>query len=186
MPYAQKLYYLVGPSGVGKDTVLNHLKQNQYSDEQPLVAHRYITRPVRVNDENHIELAEFDFNRRKEARLFLFDWESHGYKYAIGREVKRWLKSGNSVIVNGSRNYLETARDRFKDLVPVWMTVSDDVLRERLKKRGRESDDEIEARIQHNHELDKLKPHDAVYINNDQSVEDTIGQFMALLEISNI
>ena len=186
MPYAQKLYYLVGPSGVGKDTVLSHLKRNEYSARQPLVAHRYITRPVRLNDENHIELAEFDFNRRKESKLFLFDWESHGYKYAIGREVKRFLKTGNSVIVNGSRNYLEKARLKYPDLVPVWMTVSDDVLRQRLRQRGRETDEEIEVRIQRNHELDRLRPANCVSINNDQSVEDTIGQFMALLEISNI
>ena len=186
MPYTQKLYYLVGPSGVGKDTVLSQLKRNHYSDAQPLVAHRYITRSVRQNDENHVELSEYEFNRRKESGLFLFDWESHGYRYAVGREVKKWLKSGNSVIVNGSRKYLDKARDKFPDLVPVWMMVSEPVLRERLVQRGRESAEGIEARLLRNRELDAAKPDNCVYINNDQSVEDTIGQFMALIEISNI
>jgi len=32
----------------------------------------------------------------------------------------------------------------------------------------------------------KLKPDNCVYINNDQSIEDTIGQLMVLVEISNI
>ena len=186
MRYSQKLYFLVGPSGVGKDTLLTQLKRHSYSQSQPLVAHRYITRPIRYNDENHVELSEFELNRRKESGLFLFDWQSHGFHYAIGREVKKWLKSGNSVIVNGSRNYLETAREIFPDLVPVWMTVSEDVLRDRLIKRGRESEQEIDSRIERNRELDSLKPDDCVYINNDQSVEDTIGQFLALMEISNI
>ena len=120
MQYSSKLYFLVGPSGVGKDTVLAQLKRHQYSLAQPLVAHRYITRPVKEGDENHIELSEYEFNRRKESGLFLFDWQSHGYQYAVGREVKKWLKSGNSVIVNGSRNYLETAREIYPALVPVW------------------------------------------------------------------
>lgn len=186
MPYTPKLYFLVGPSGVGKDTLLNHLKQNQYSEKQPLVAHRYITRPVRDNDENHVELSESEFNRRKQVGLFLFDWESHGYQYAIGREVKKWRKSGFNVILNGSRKYLKKAREIHPTLTPIWMTVSDDVLRQRLIGRGRENPTELEARIQRNHELNKLKPEDCVYINNDQTIEDTIGQLMALVEISNI
>ncbi len=186
MAYSAKLYFLVGPSGVGKDTLLNELKRHQYSDKQPLVAHRYITRPVRENDENHIELAEFDFNRRREVGLFLFDWESHGYQYAIGREVKKWRKSGFNVIVNGSRKYLEQAREIYPPLVPIWMTVSEDVLIQRLLERGREDEAQIEARIHRNRELNQLKPDDCVYINNDQTIEDTIGQLLALIEISNI
>lgn len=186
MPVSSRLYYLVGASGVGKDTVMTHLKQKRYSDRQPLIAHRYITRPIRANDENHVELAEFDFNRRLETGLFLFNWSSHGYQYAVGREIKRWLKKGNSVMVNGSREYLEQAQKIYPDLVPVWMTVSEDVLRQRLQQRGRESEEEIEARIQRNQEMNALKPEDCVTITNDQKVEDSIGQLLALVEISYI
>lgn len=184
--YTAKIYYLVGPSGVGKDTLLNQLKQRQYSDKQPLVAHRYITRPVRVNDENHIELFDFDFNRRKAAGLFLFDWTSQDCSYAVGKEIKKWRKSGFNVLVNGSRKYMETAREIYPALVPIWMTVSEDILRQRLIQRGRENEDEIDQRIQRNRELNDLRPNDCVFINNDQTIEDTIGQLMALIEISNI
>jgi ribose 1,5-bisphosphokinase len=186
MPNSARLFFLVGPSGVGKDTILEHLKKNEFSDRQPLVAHRYITRPVRQNDENHIELSPADFNRRKEAGLFLFDWKSHGKQYAVGREVKRWRKSGMNVIINGSREYLQKAREIHPSLVPVWLTVSEDVMRQRLIDRGRESEIEIDARIQRNRELSVLKPDDGVFINNDQTIEDTIWQIMALIEISNI
>jgi len=186
MANATRLYFLVGPSGVGKDTLLKHLKMHQYSSKQPIVAHRYITRPVGEGNENHIELAEFDYYRRKEADLFLFDWQSNGYLYAVGREVKKWVKLGNDVIVNGSRRYLQTAREIYPSLIPIWMTVSEDVLRQRLLERGRESEEQIEQRILHNRELEKLKQNDCVFINNDQTIEDTIGQISALIEMSNI
>jgi len=186
MAYTQKLYFLVGPSGVGKDSVLRRLKTHYYSDTQPLVAHRYITRPVRHQDENHVELTDFDFQRRSESGLFLFEWTSHGYHYGIGREIKKWLKSGNSVIVNGSRQYLPQARERYKDLVPVWMHVAEDILRQRLLERGREGEEEIETRLQRNRELAYLKPKDGVYIDNNQTIEDTIGQLLSLMELSNI
>jgi ribose 1,5-bisphosphokinase len=186
MANSARLYYLVGPSGVGKDTLLHSLKLVQYAEFQPLVAHRYITRPVRANDENHVELSEWDFNRRKEAGLFLFDWKSHGYQYAIGREVKKWVKEGHNVIVNGSRNYLSQAREIYGKLVPIWITVSEDILRQRLAQRGRESEEQIKQRIQRNRELESLKSNDCVYINNDQSIEDTIGQIIALTTINDI
>lgn len=186
MSKSARLFFLVGPSGVGKDTLLNHLKMREYSPDQPLVAHRYITRPVREGDENHVELSQFEFNRRKEAGLFLFDWESHGYQYGIGKETKKWVKYGHNVIVNGSRNYLETARKMYSKVVPIWITVSEDILRKRLAQRGRETDEEIEQRIQRNREMEHLKLKNCTYINNDQSIEDTVGQIIALIEMNNI
>lgn len=185
MANTTRLYFLVGPSGVGKDTLLKHLKMHQYSSKQPIVAHRYITRPVGEGNENHIELAEFDYYRRKESDLFLFDWESNGYLYAVGREVRKWVKLGNDVIVNGSRRYLQTAREIYPSLIPIWMTVSEDVLRQRLLERG-ESEERIEERILQNRELEQLKQNDCVFINNDQTIEDTLGQIGALIEMSNI
>ena len=181
MSHTSKLYFLVGPSGVGKDTLLMHLKQHQYSDYQPLVGHRYITRPVREGDENHVELSNFDFERRKEAGLFLFDWESHGFKYAIGKETRKWVKDGQNVIVNGSRRYLAEAREQYKKLIPIWINVNEEVLRQRLTQRGRETEEEIEARIDRNRELESLKSNDCVFINNDQTIEDTVGQILALI-----
>lgn len=186
MFHSARLFFLVGPSGVGKDTLLNHLKMHQYSENQPLVAHRYITRPVRENDENHIELSDFDFNRRKQAGLFLFDWESHGYRYAVGREARKWVKEGQNVIVNGSRKYLSTALETYSKTTPIWITVSEQILRQRLTQRGRESAEEIELRIQRNRELESNKLDSCVYINNDQSIEDTVGQIIALIDMSNI
>jgi ribose 1,5-bisphosphokinase len=186
MSHSARLFFLVGPSGVGKDTLLNHLKQHQYSDNQPLVAHRYITRPVREGDENHISLSEFDFNQRKEAGLFLFDWESHGFQYAIGKEARKWVKQGQNVIVNGSRRYLPKALNIYAKTTPIWITVSEDILRERLTQRGRETAEEIELRIQRNRELESMKMDNCIYINNDQSVEDTVGQIIALIEMNDI
>jgi ribose 1,5-bisphosphokinase len=176
------LYYLVGPSGAGKDSLLRQLKKKQYFSHQPLVGHRYITRPVRENDENHIELSPSDFLRRQQGGHFLFDWESHGHQYAIGREVQEWQQSGHDVIVNGSRAYLHKARKIYPPLVPIWMNVSDDVLRTRLAQRGRENPNEIEHRIHRNRELNSLKPDGCVYITNNQSIEDTIDQLMFQLE----
>ncbi|RTZ63701.1 MAG: ribose 1,5-bisphosphokinase [Aquificaceae bacterium] len=176
------LFFLLGPAGVGKDTLLNKLKKKQYSTKQPLVAHRYITKAIKENDENHIEMSVLDFNRRKEAGLFLFDWEYQGGSYAVGKEVLQWLESGQHVIVNGSRPYLATAQALVPDLVPIWMTISEKVLRKRLIIRARETKQERERRLKENHELERFKSDRCVSITNDASMKKTIRQILALIE----
>lgn len=175
------LYFLVGPSGVGKDSILSELKQQHYSNDQPLVAHRYITRAVREGDENHIELSHHEFQKRAEAGLFLFDWESHENCYAIGREICNWVDAGQDVIVNGSRQYLATARKRYANLIPVWVTVSEEVLRQRLIERGRENTLEIEARIQRNRQFEAQRSRDCLRIHNDKAVADAVVELVDLI-----
>lgn len=176
-----KLYFLVGPSGVGKDTLLDYLKKYQIADEQPLVAHRYITRPVREGDENHVELSISDFLQRKKTGLFLFDWCSHDYSYGIGQEVKQWLAAGKDVIINGSRQYLSTALEIYPDLIPVWISVSENILRQRLEQRGRETMQQIEARIQRNQSMEKLRPSDCYTVKNDRYIVDAVNQLMSIV-----
>ena len=176
------LFFLIGPAGVGKDTLLNKLKKKQYSSKQPLVAHRYITKAIKENDENHIEMSELDFNRRKEAGLFLFDWEYQGGSYGVGKEVLQWLESGEHVIVNGSRRYLSIAQKIYPELVPIWMTISEKVLRKRLIIRARETKQEREQRIEENHELERFKSDRCITITNDASIKKTIRQILALIE----
>lgn len=169
------LYFLVGPSGVGKDTVLEKLKKYDYGNKQAvLVAHRYITRPPVQDDENHVELTTADFNTRKDSDLFLFNWQSHGNQYGIGKEVTSWLDAGHDVVVNGSRNYLEEAHVIYPDLKVVWLTVSEDILRERLTQRGRESDQEIEDRIARTLMIDTSNTPSDKIIYNDQSADETV------------
>jgi ribose 1,5-bisphosphokinase len=54
------------------------------------------------------------------------------------------------VLVNGSRAHLAEALSRYHTLLPVLLTVREEVLRERLLRRGREGEAEIEARVHRN------------------------------------
>jgi ribose 1,5-bisphosphokinase len=62
-------------------------------------------------------------------------------------EIDQWMANGITVVVNGSRQYLDQARRHYPDLLPVWIAVSPAVLRERLQARARESAPEIEVRL---------------------------------------
>lgn len=88
------LIYLMGPSGAGKDSLLERLRAA--TGAGPLVAHRYITRPANAGCENHIALSEQEFLRRRAKGLFALDWQAHEQHYAFGIEVDLWLLQGST------------------------------------------------------------------------------------------
>jgi ribose 1,5-bisphosphokinase len=140
------LYYVMGPSGVGKDSVLAWVREHGVA-HGVLCAHRYITRPAHAGGENHVALSEEEFRSREQRGLFALTWEAHGFHYAIGSEVAHWLARGADVLVNGSRGAFALACQHFPHLRPVLITASPQAIAQRLAARGRESDQEIAARI---------------------------------------
>ena len=143
----QPLFYLIGASGSGKDSLINYVRTHLPSNSDLLFAHRYITRPADAGSENHIALSQTEFEQRKNAGLFAMNWDSHQLRYGIGCEIQQWIAAGLRVVISGSRDYLPQALADFPQLVPILITVPDELLRERLSKRGRESDEQIEERL---------------------------------------
>lgn len=179
-----KLIYLMGPSGCGKDALISAMR------EQPpanlLFAHRYVTRPWKSGNENHIELSDAEFKKRRESGLFCLDWEAHGHQYGIGCEVTHWLSSGHSVLVNGSRGHLAAAASAFRDrLLPVMITVDKDRLKERLIARGRESIEAIEARLERSHLSINNPSCDYQLVDNNGRLEDALSALTLLIKTAN-
>ncbi|MDG4868581.1 phosphonate metabolism protein/1,5-bisphosphokinase (PRPP-forming) PhnN [Guyparkeria sp. 1SP6A2] len=143
-----KLFYVIGPSGAGKDTLLCNAREQLAGSDGIVFAHRYITRPVEVAGENHIALSEDEFESRQHQGLFVMHWDSHGLRYGLGVEIDLWLEKGLRVVINGSRAYLPEAARRYPEaLHPVQVRVDPSVLRRRLEARGRESATEINERL---------------------------------------
>ncbi|WP_106419068.1 ribose 1,5-bisphosphokinase [Salinicola tamaricis] len=139
-----RLIYVMGASGVGKDSLLRELRQRR---PDLLVAHRYITR-ASGSGENCVELSAAEFAWRRAQGLFCLAWCAHGLDYGVGIEIESWLAAGHTVVLNGSRRALASARARFgESLVPLLVVADAEVLRQRLLARGRETPAEIEARL---------------------------------------
>lgn len=145
-PVRPRLFYVVGPSGAGKDSLLGYAR-GKVAGRPLAFAHRYITRSASAGGENHVALSEGEFAARALAGCFALTWNSHGLLYGIGIEVEEWLKRGLSVVVNGSREHFAQAARRFPDLVPILISVSQDELRRRLEARGREDAAGIAERL---------------------------------------
>ncbi|NOH34499.1 ribose 1,5-bisphosphokinase [Vibrio chagasii] len=179
-----QLYYVIGPSGAGKDSIISALREQFVKDL--VVAHRYITRAADAGGENHVELSDDEFFIRYSRNMFAMSWQAHGMSYGIGQEVHQWMDAGLSVVVNGSRAYLDAARDLFgKRLVPVVVSVKPEVLEARLRARGRESDAEIALRLQRAADYcvdSESTLNNTLCIDNSGTIEQSIAQFARLKE----
>ncbi len=142
------LFYLVGPSGAGKDSLINYAREHISEGNKKVVfAHRYITRAPVLQGENHVYLSEREYDKRLQDGLFAMHWKSHDYAYAIGIEINAWLAKGMNVVVNGSRAYLHTALTLYQQMRIIEVSVSNDVLRQRLTLRNRETPEQIVQRL---------------------------------------
>ncbi len=178
-----KIFYIIGASGVGKDTLMNYARRNLSAENQKIIfLHRYITRPANAGGENHIELSDVEFEVRRENGLFCMNCDSHGYRYGIGLESKQLIDEGFSVVVNGSREYAEEAIKIFPNLVPVLITVNDDELAERLHGRGRETAAEIEKRLARAAQYNQLDLPNLQRIDNSDWNDEAGNQLIEILK----
>lgn len=149
------LFYVIGASGAGKDSLIRYLQEKLQADASLRFARRYITRAADAGGENHVALSTEAFMRRQASAGFAMSWFSHETYYGIGAEIDTWLAQGVDVVLNGSRGYLAQAAHRYPNLVPVLISVRRDVLYARLRERGRETEDEIDRRLIQAGQLDK-------------------------------
>ena len=176
------LFYLIGPSGAGKDALLTYARQQIGGHLPVLFAHRYITRPSQAGGENYIALTQAEFDQRQQRGLFALNWQSHQNSYGLGIEIESWMQAGVHVVVNGSREYLPVASQRFAQMRVILLEVSPEIIRQRLVERGRETADEINARIEHNQQLAAVSHPHLHVLNNDTPLTETGARFIDLLK----
>jgi ribose 1,5-bisphosphokinase len=147
------LIYLMGPSGSGKDSLLQAARE-QLAARDCVIVRRVITRSAEAVGEDAIGVSSAEFDQQEAAGGFALSWRANGLAYGIPRRIDDWLAAGQDVLVNGSRAYLAQARQRYPALIGVLLTVDAAVLRERLLRRGRENIEQIDQRLARNAQFD--------------------------------
>lgn len=173
-----RLIAVVGPSGVGKDSVMEGL----HSAIPGLhVVRRVITRPPDLGGEIYDAATVTQFATLVEDGAFAVHWRAHGLHYGIPITVKYQLGRGTDCLVNFSRKALTQAAGIFPRLLVLNITAKPETLAYRLAARGRETEEEIEKRIA---QADKPLPDglDVIHLANDGPLSQTIARAVALLQ----
>ena len=139
-----RVFAVVGPSGVGKDTLLAGAVAASPSLHW---ARRTITRPATDGGEPYEAVTAPEFDALSHAGAFILQWPAHGLRYGIRATEFAALGWGVDVVFNGSRAAVPMALATFPDLILLRISAPSRVLAERLAQRGRETVAEIEARL---------------------------------------
>jgi ribose 1,5-bisphosphokinase len=165
------LVLVVGPSGSGKDTLLEGARQVLADNSRYRFVRRVITRPADAGGEAHEAVTQAEFARRE----FALQWQAHGLSYGIPADV---VEPDAVVVANVSRTIIADAARRFPTRV-IEVTAPADVLAARLTSRARENASDVAARLSRS-----VSVPDYVHVEtvtNDASPEDGIARFLAAL-----
>ena len=184
LPVVARLIYLIGPSGSGKDSLIDAARVHLQAAGVE-IARRVITRSAEAKGEAALSVTPEHFKHMRSAGAFALHWQANGLCYGIPVQIDTWLASGRPVLVNGSRGYLAEARRRYPDLLAVGLRVSPEALRARLLARGREGVVEIEQRLARNA---SVLPYDeeVQVLDNSADLHATVQALLELLREQHV
>lgn len=165
---------VVGPSGVGKDSLMDLAAARAGM----VRARRVITRAPQAGGEAFDAVTETEFSRRRSNGDFALHWAAHGLNYAIPAKIDTILAQGHTVLANLSRAVLPQMADRFPKHRIILLTAHPDVLAHRLATRGRESERDIARRLKRAvFQVDQsLNP---VIVENNGTLDVALKKFLA-------
>ncbi len=172
---------MVGPSGVGKDSLIDGARAALGQASCYVFARRVITRPASAPGEDHEAVDLPQFAAAEAAGRFLITWGAHELRYGLGSELLDALAQGKHVIANGSRAVIRELAAKLPRLVVIEVTASAEVLEARILGRGRENAEQTRLRL-----LRQVEPLPAdietLRVINDGSLADGIQRFVYALE----
>lgn len=171
-----------GPSGVGKDTVLDQLKKIHTGFRRCVTA---TTRPPRDNEidgEDYHFLSEQEFRRRIDRDGFLEWAQVHGRHYGTPREwVADRLKEGLDVILKIDVQGAAQVKRRMPEAVLVFLAPpSLEELESRLRGRESETEQQAATRLANaRSELEQIPSYN--YIIENDSVAEAADELRSIL-----
>lgn len=180
------LVVVSGPSGVGKDTIIEALRARPAIPEYHYVV-TCTTRPPRPGEVDGVSYHFLDrerFAMLRDAGAFLEWAEVHGNWYATPRaEVRRALAAGRDVILKIDVQGAAAVKSQVPDALLVFVVPpSLEALFQRLRARATETAEQLELR-QGNAaiELARAGDYDHVVVNEDGLVERTAERIDAII-----
>ncbi|MBL7648369.1 MAG: guanylate kinase [Candidatus Hydrogenedentes bacterium] len=164
------LLVISAPSGAGKLTLLNKVRESQAGSFVTTVS--ATTRSPRTGEEHgrdYYFLSREEFELKREAEEFVEWAEVHGNLYGtLFSELDRCLATGKDVILELDVQGMESLKEIRHDVVTVFlMPPSLEVLENRLRNRGTDEDDVIALRLKNaSDELAQRHGFDYIVVND--------------------
>lgn len=178
------LIVISGPSGVGKDTILQRLKDRNIPFHFVVTATSRPQRPGEVQGRDYFFVDEAQFRTMIEQDELLEHALVYGhYKGIPKQQVRDAFKSGMDVVLRIDVQGAETIRRLAPEAVLIFLAAGDlKELMERLIARKTEAVDDLAKRMTTARaEMQKIHMFDYVVINHEDQVDATVDQIVAIV-----
>jgi guanylate kinase len=184
------LVIISGPSGVGKDTIIEELKRREGAKVAAERRHYVVTCTTRERRDGEVDGVDYHFLTReaflrlRAARGFLEANEVHGNWYGSPRDqVRVALAEGRDVILKIDVQGAQVVKEQVSEALLIFVIPpSLETLFARLRSRATETADELELRQRNAAiELARQDDYDYVVVNETGQVERTADEIEAII-----
>ena len=185
-PAASRPLFIVlsGPSGVGKDAVLDELRRRGYAFHRVITC---TTRPPRDNERDGVDyffVSDLEFDELIAAGGLLEHAVVYGHRSGVPRaQVAEQLAQGNDVVVRTDVQGAASIRRTMPEAVLVFLAPSSiDELEERIRARGSDDEERIARRIAAARmEMKRQDEFDYTIVNRPGRLDDTVDRLEAIM-----
>lgn len=176
------LFVLSGPSGVGKNTVLDELFKNFDGVSYSVSATTRERRKGEVEGEDYFFITEEKFKKIEVSDDFIESALVHNHHYGTPKKfVDQKLEAGEDIILEIDTQGAKQVREKYPEAVYIFLLPpSLEELENRLDKRGSESDKSKNIRLKNaRKELKEVHNYDYEVIND--SLADTVREIKKII-----
>lgn len=183
------LIVISGPSGVGKDSVVQRMIERGFP------FHFVVTATTREKRANEVHGRDYWFLSKDEFAHMIEENELIEYAIVYGdykgipkAQVREALASGKDVIMRLDVQGAETVRKLAPDALLIFITCeSEEELERRLRERKTETADSLSLRIATaRKEFQRLEAFDYVIVNQDFHLDDTVDKVRAIISAEHL
>jgi len=179
------LIVISGPSGAGKDTVVQRMKERGLPFHFVVTATTRPQRPNEVNGRDYFFVSKHEFARMiDQNELIEYALVYGDYKGIPKAQVRAALTSGKDVIMRLDVQGAETVRKLAAEALLIFITTdSEEEMVNRLRQRQTETSDSLAIRIATaRKELQRMEAFDYVIVNHDLLLDHTVDMVRAIID----
>lgn len=178
------LIVISGPSGAGKDTVLQCMKERELPFHFVVTATTRAMRPGEMHGKDYIFVSNDEFARMIEAdELLEYAIVYNDYKGIPKQQVRDALDSGKDVVMRIDVQGAATIRKIVPEAVLVFLTTeSEEAMVRRLEARKTETPEGLKLRIATaRQELKRIGEFDYIVVNPEFHLDDAVDTIQAII-----
>jgi guanylate kinase len=179
------LFVVSGPSGAGKDTLVEALREHRPALRYSVSATTRAPRPEERDKTHYLFVSESEFRRQLNAGALLEWREYNGNLYGTPRDyIERSLTEGYDVVMKPEVNGALAVKAAYPDAVLIFL-VPDRFsnLRERLLARRTETNEEIARRLEiAQQEMKFIRRFDYIVVNAQDRPHEAVRDLDAILQ----